>query len=99
MINEVKIKVKRATDPTVLRQFNTLDINHWLVSPMYDSALRILFTVLRTLTAAAASLLSIWSDIVKPDDNQQTLDIQVTTVNAALTTVSFGSCNILITVP
>lgn len=98
-INEAKIKVKRATDPTTLRQLNTLDMNHWLGSPTYDSDLRILFTVVRTLSAITSSLLSIRLDIVKPNNNQRTLDIQVATVNAALTTVSSGSRSILITVP
>ena len=98
-INEAKIKVKRATDPTALRQLITLDKNHWLGSPTYDSDLRISFTVVRTLSAITSSLLSIRLDIVKPDNNQRTLDIQVATVNAALTTVSSGSRSILITVP
>lgn len=98
-INKAKIKVKGATDPTVLRQPNTLDMNHWLGSLMYDSDLRILFTVVRTSSAIATSLSTIRSNIAKPDDNQRTLDIKVATVNAALTTVSSESCNILATVP
>lgn len=98
-INAAKSKVKRATDPTTLRQLNTLDINHWLRSSTYGSDSRILFTVVRTLSAIISSLLSIRLDIVKQDKNQQTLDIKVATVNAVLTTVSSGSRSILITVP
>lgn len=74
-------------------------MNHWLGSPTYDSDSRILFTVVRTLSAITSSLMSIRLDIVKPDNNQRTLDIQVATVNAALTTVLSGSCSILMTVP
>ena len=70
-INEAKIKVKRTTDPTVLRQLNTLDMNHWLGSPTYDSDLRILFTVVRTLSAITSSLFSIRLDIVKSDNNHE----------------------------
>jgi len=98
-INEAKIKVKRATDPTALTQLNTLHMNHWLGSPAYDSDLRILFTVVRTLSAITSSLLSIRLDIVKPDYNQQTLGMEVATVNAVLTTVSSGSRSIFTIVP
>ena len=98
-INRANIKVKRATDPTTLRQFNTLDMNHWLGSSAYNSDLRILFTVVRTLSAISSSLLSIRLDIVKPNNNQRTFDIQAATVNAVLTTVSSRSRSILITVP
>lgn len=97
-INEAS-KIKWATDPTVLRQLNTLVTNHWLSSLIYDSDLRILLRVVRILGAIAASLLNVRSDIAKPDNNQRTLDIQVATLNAALTTVWSGSRNILITIP
>lgn len=98
-IDEAKIKVKRITDPTTLRQFNTLDMNHWLDSSTYDSDSRILFTDVRTLSAITSSLLNPRLDIVKLDNNQLTLNIQVATVNAVLTTVSSVSRSILITVP
>ena len=99
-INEAEIKDdKRATDPTALRQLNTLDMNHWLGSPTYDSVLRILFTVVRILSAITSSFLSIQLVIVKPDNNQRTLGIEVITVNAVLTTVSSGSRSIFIIVP
>ena len=98
-INEAKIKVKQATDPTALRQLDTLDMNHWLGSPTYEPDLRILFTVVRTLSANTLSLLSTQLDIIKPGNNQRTLDMQVAIVNAVLTTPSSGTCSILITVP